>query len=147
MDAVKFWSHLMNVDVENIHVGKWVPSILEINMKDGSCLVVFSAWRMEQKDVVLLTNTDADAIGRDSFLDKLKILASKKILGIDMSAQFDLKIIFEEGYCIKTFSDISYFQTENGGDWDANWRLAIPKCNVLVCATNDFRLKIEEVNE
>lgn len=144
MDAFNLLSYLFHVKVKCCDIGDIVPSILGINMEDGNCLVVFSAWRLERDNVVLLMSTDADEIGRDIFEDKLKILDGKKIINADVSSQFDLKIFFEEGYSIRTFSNISYFQTENGGDWDANWRLAISKCNILACATNDFQFKIEK---
>lgn len=144
MDILSLLSYLLRLRITDCNIGDFVPSILEINIEDESCLILFCTWRLEHNDSVLLVSTDADIIERDTYLEKLKILNGKRIIDFSISPQLDLMLILEDGYCINTFCNISYFQTENGGDWDANWRLAIAQCNMLVCATNEFQFKIEK---
>lgn len=147
MDIDKLLLHSVGAKVVSCEVGENTTSIWSIDFDNDSCFVIFSSWRLECDDLVLATEQDAPEVGEERILHYLKKIHGKRLLSFEISEQYDLILNFEDGYCVKTFSNISYFQTENGGDWDANWRFGVPEQNIIGCATNHFEMKFEKFDD
>lgn len=147
MDIKQILSYSIKASILSCEVGENVASIWNIDLDNNTCLVIFSAWRLECNDLVLITNEDATTIGKERTLGIIKRVEGKQLLSLELSEQYDLILNFEDHYTIKTFSNISYYQTENGGDWDANWRFGIPELNIIGCATNHFEMKFEKFDD
>ena len=91
-------------------------SILSLYFNDKMELQIFSKWRLEHGEEIVVTATDALNLNCKRLLTFFQPVINRKVLRVSFSPQLDLTIEMEDGYKIRTFSDISYAQTENGND-------------------------------
>lgn len=147
MDINKLLSQIIGNKVISCEIGENIDSIYCIDFEKNVSLILFSAWRLEYNECVIVSDQDAVQMGKSRIWEYIQEIKGKKLLSFSISMQYDLVLNFEDFYRIKTFSNISYFQTENGGDWDANWKLGFFDENIIGCATNHFDIKFEKFDE
>ena len=144
MNIENILSQLINQKVTSCIVGGGAGSIIKMELDSNCYFFIYSSWRIECNGVVLSTSTDSNEAIIGRMAKAARLLQNNPIISIQVTDQYDLTIHCENKYCLKSFSDISYSQTEGDGTYDCNWGLYIPNQNICYEINNFFELKTEK---
>ncbi|MEN9918317.1 MAG: hypothetical protein RL662_753 [Bacteroidota bacterium] len=141
-DITYYLSILVNSKIVKSNSGGGAGSILkiEINNKD-SYFFIYCCWRLESDATVLATSADDTTANIGLIAKSVKLLEGKTILSINLSKQYDLIIVFEDGYTLRVFCDISYSSSDNEDYYDTNWELCIPTDNAYFKVSNKYQIE------
>lgn len=139
----------LNQKVISSRTGGGAGAIWLIKFENNTNIMIWCTWRMERENLVLATSTDdSTAItGRMAVATNLLEKEQVKLLSYELSEQYDLILHFEKGYCARIFCDVSYSQTEDGGDGlDVNWEYSNVNTNTNVTVSNEYKLIFQNYN-
>lgn len=139
--------------LENSVNKKVIESVLEENLawiirfEDDSDFYVFCSWRLAKENEVLALFLDCLVpVGIERIEQNIKHIEGKSLRSIEVSDFYDLVLHFDEGYCVEIFCDASYYGTEDGRNYCANWDYDNPSLNKWLRITNFFEAHWEDMD-
>lgn len=136
--------NLVTQTVVKSSAGGAAGSTLVLEFEDESYIFVWCSWRIEQGKEVIVTSSDTisptDHVDSQNGLigKKTPILEGRKLLGVNLTAQYDLEMIFDDEYKFRIFCDIGHSRD----DYDINWELNIPREKIAIEISNHFEERI-----
>jgi hypothetical protein len=138
---VQYLDYIKQANVVYSRAGGGAGSIILMKFhKENSefTLMIHCAWRIENNNKVIATSAgDTNAI-TGIVARGAKMLEGKVVSSMEMSSFYDLCIKFEDGFCIKTFSDITYYNILSAS---RNWSFSIPHDDISFDITKGFKIR------
>ena len=106
-------------------------------------LMFYCAWRIENNDKVVATSAGNTKAITGIVAQGAKMLEGKVVSSVEMSPFYDLCIKFEDGFCIRTFCDITYYNILLASQ---NWDFCIPHEDLSFTITKGFKIKQGKYN-
>lgn len=146
MNIRQLLEYIINKKVIYSRSGGGAGSIWLIKFENGADIFIYCSWRVECNGHVLATEYDDSTAIVGRLASSVRLLEEKqlRLLSFSISKQNDLVLIFEKGYCVRIFCNISHFSTENENTYNKNWEFSVKEWNICANITNHFQVDFDK---
>lgn len=134
-------SKILGLKVIKAVSGGGAGSILRIDFDDTTYLMIYSEWRIEKNNKVIVTSYDSIDPDTGLIPKKIQELLGNEVENVELTPQKDLILKFSDDYVLKVFSLVSYSDTSYIGH---SWEYNLPKNNLSLVVTREFELITEK---
>ncbi len=138
---MKYLFSLNHANVMYSRAGGGAGSIILMKFhKENSefTLKIHCAWRIEDNNKVIATSAGNTTAMTGIVARGAKMLEGKVVSSVEISSFYDLCIKFEDGFCIRTFCDITYYNILSAS---VNWDFSIPGEDISFDITKGFKIR------